>query len=288
MNTSHFLFKTFPYICKKLYNNVYLGDVVFYIYNMEKRQKICGVYKITNTLTKKYYIGSAVDLNNRFKCHKQLLKNNKHYNSHLQSSYNKYGKENFIYEIIETNDNKENIIEREQYWIDFLEANNTKKGYNKRITALSNLGIKSSEKTKEKLRLSHLGHKQSDETKIKISESQYKKICQFDKNGNHINTFNSFKEASEKTNILRPCISMVINNKIKSTGGFYWCLLENLNEFKIPIYKVNKTNKIKITCLQSNEIYNFDSILEASNKLNISKTILYTKNKNKKYKWEKI
>jgi len=50
-----------------------------------------GIYKILNTVNNKFYIGSAVNLNSRFRTHKANLINNKHPNKHLQAAFNKYG-----------------------------------------------------------------------------------------------------------------------------------------------------------------------------------------------------
>lgn len=49
-----------------------------------------------------------------------------------------------------------------------------------------------------------------------------KKVKQLDKNNNLLNTFNSVKEASEKTNTDKTNISKVCNNKSKTANGFYW------------------------------------------------------------------
>ena len=43
-----------------------------------------------------------------------LRKNNKHGNKHLQRSYNKYGEENFVFEVLEFVEDKNNLLEREQ------------------------------------------------------------------------------------------------------------------------------------------------------------------------------
>jgi group I intron endonuclease len=59
----------------------------------------CGIYKITNIVNNKCYVGSSINIKNRIYKHFWLLSNNKHYNLHLQKSYNKYGKSNFIYEV---------------------------------------------------------------------------------------------------------------------------------------------------------------------------------------------
>lgn len=59
-----------------------------------------GIYKITNLANGKFYIGSSVKCNDRRKTHFSKLKNNRHYNSHLQSAYNKYGGEYFVFDIM--------------------------------------------------------------------------------------------------------------------------------------------------------------------------------------------
>ena len=52
-----------------------------------------GIYKISNLSNDKFYIGSSVNLYNRFHTHSTKLKSNIHKSKHLQSSYNKYGKD---------------------------------------------------------------------------------------------------------------------------------------------------------------------------------------------------
>lgn len=59
-----------------------------------------GIYKITNIINNKSYIGQSIDLNRRLKEHKRELNKNNHKNVHLQNAYNKYGKENFKFEIL--------------------------------------------------------------------------------------------------------------------------------------------------------------------------------------------
>jgi hypothetical protein len=195
---------------------------------------ICGVYKITNLINNKYYIGSAVSIRYRLNTHKRLLRDNRHFNTHLQSSYNKYGLSNFIFEQLEVT-TKETMIEKEQYWIDHLNAINPKKGYNKRSIASSNLGVKASEETKRKLSLAHIGHKRSIEAQNKISDSQYKAVVQMDLSGNILNEFRSIKEAALLVNCQRSGISMCCKGIIKSHNGYLWCKKENITNFKIPI-----------------------------------------------------
>ena len=134
-----------------------------------------GIYKITNTINNKCYIGSAVNFNKRFSAHKNLLNKNKHTNKHLQASYNLYGSDCFKYDIL-CFCSKEDLICFEQKYIDLLQPE-----YNICKVAGSILGYKHSEETKEKMSLAdkghrnrlgqkgHKGHKHSEETKEKMS-----------------------------------------------------------------------------------------------------------------------
>ena len=78
---------------------------------------VCGVYKIINTINGKVYIGSSKDISRRWNEHIYSLDVNAHHNKKLQNAWNKYGRQNFKFEIIEECDEK-NQFEREQYYID--------------------------------------------------------------------------------------------------------------------------------------------------------------------------
>lgn len=49
-----------------------------------------GIYVITNISNGKKYIGQSVDVEDRIAHHKSSLKHNRHENSYLQNSWNKY------------------------------------------------------------------------------------------------------------------------------------------------------------------------------------------------------
>ena len=141
-----------------------------------------GIYKITNIIKNKYYIGSSINLKSRKYKHFKDLERNIHCNKKLQNSYNKHGSINFVFEIIEeveySEDKKlfkKNLLEREQYWID--EFNTVNEGYNINPLAMSRLGSTISEEHKELLRKVNkgnkynLGRKASEETRNKMSKS---------------------------------------------------------------------------------------------------------------------
>jgi len=143
---------------------------------MSKNKK-AGVYKITNIINNKLYVGSSADLMKRKWHHFKVLKEGTHKNIHLQRAYDTYGYDNFQWEILEfvdfIEDKKEFktlILSREQYWLDTLIIVDGKSvGYNINLVAGSSLGTKLSEETKRKLSLK--SRNPSDETRRKLSES---------------------------------------------------------------------------------------------------------------------
>ena len=79
---------------------------------------ICGVYKITNKLNGKFYIGSSVDVAQRIGNH--MNRDSRLYpDKEFYKDVKKYGWKNFEFEIIEVCE-PENKIEREAYWYDQL------------------------------------------------------------------------------------------------------------------------------------------------------------------------
>jgi len=89
----------------------------------------CGIYKLINKVNGKFYLGSAKDIKSRWKRHRWELRHNKHHSEHLQRAWNKYGEENFIFEILE-NTPVEMLLEREQILLDSLRPYQDDIGYN--------------------------------------------------------------------------------------------------------------------------------------------------------------
>jgi len=88
-----------------------------------------GIYKITNTLNNKLYIGSSINLSSREYKHFWMLNKGIHDNEYLQKSFNKYGIDIFKFEIVEYCESNE-LIEKENKFINLYKSNNLNKGYN--------------------------------------------------------------------------------------------------------------------------------------------------------------
>lgn len=130
-----------------------------------------GVYRIVNNINCKLYIGSSVHVNRRIYTHIQALNGKYHGNIHLQNAWDKYGSENFSFDVIEIIDgNEEDIRKREQYWLDYYKSYDYKFGYNISHYAIGGGGYVISEETRKKLSDSHKGKVHSEETKKKMSE----------------------------------------------------------------------------------------------------------------------
>jgi group I intron endonuclease len=130
-----------------------------------------GVYQILNLVNGKRYVGSAaISFVKRWRDHKWSLKKNKHHSKHLQRAWNRYGEENFEFEILGCCNPKDCIL-WEQKFIDKYKTANRKFGYNIYPIAGSPLGNKLSKETKAKMGNARRGIPRTEEVRTKISKA---------------------------------------------------------------------------------------------------------------------
>ena len=92
------------------------------------------VYKITNLINNKCYIGSSIRVQERWQQHKNVAfnSNHKHYHYPLYQAFRKYGLENFSFEIL--NDNFNSAIEMQDYEKNMIIFfNSLSNGYNQTL-----------------------------------------------------------------------------------------------------------------------------------------------------------
>ena len=80
-------------------------------------EKICGIYKITNTITNDFYIGSSKDVKSRLASHKWKSTWNKCPNNPMYLDMQKYGLDKFSFQILEEVE-IEKLKETEQKFIE--------------------------------------------------------------------------------------------------------------------------------------------------------------------------
>lgn len=218
----------------------------------------CGIYKITNKINKKAYIGASIDIQRRWKEHKRML-----YKADIYDAFKKYGIDNFTFEVVELCQQEELNL-KEKYWINFY--NTYKNGYN--MTTGGEGGFQ------------------------KIG----KKVVQYDLNGNFISIYESITYAERCLNI--PCkssnITRVCQGKAYESNGYQWRYLnENIdytqNIGKSPLKeklkegskkgklnRVYESKKVAQCDKDSHKIIKiFNSIKEASEETNTCFTSIY-------------
>jgi group I intron endonuclease len=133
------------------------------------------IYLITNLISGKIYIGQTKDPNRRWRDH-QTASRKKEKNQIISKAMNKYGCQNFIFDIIATCKNQEDADAVEEVIILQYNSRDLSIGYNLKAGGSSS---KHSESSIKKISQSSIGKpgtntgkKFSDEWRIKISKSQ--------------------------------------------------------------------------------------------------------------------
>lgn len=221
------------------------------------------IYKITNLINNKIYIGQYRNSQNKFHLYwggGQLIK----------AAIKKYGRENFKKEIIVQGDFSINLTnDLEKHYIRLYNSTNLEIGYNltpggdsilmtpeivEKIRK-ANTGRIVTEETRNKLRLTSLNKKHSEKTKQKmvnawierkklpkVERSElFKKVYQVLLSGEVIKEWSSVKEAGRILKISN--ISSVALNKFVQAGGYIW--VYNLEDIDTKIEQLKNNKKVQ-------------------------------------------
>ena len=208
------------------------------------------IYSITNLINNKRYIGISQNYEDRKRVHLWALKNNKHKNEKLQNSVNKYGLDNFKFEILKKveTDNRIEALKIENYYIKKYDSYNN--GYNKSLGFEGSTLLKISEETKEKHRMMMinnkiwLNRKHTEEAKIKIGNAH------------------RGKKLSDKT---KQKLSDAKKGKFKGKDNPFF----NKKHTEETKEKLRKTNGNPIICIETDE--EFQSINQCAKKMNLDR-----------------
>lgn len=109
-----------------------------------------GIYMIKNLINNKFYIGSAINFKRRWYNHIRNANLKIHHSKSFENAWHKYGEDNFEFIILEYVEITENLLNREQFYLDKLQPWKRNIGYNLCPNAGSMLGYKHSDETKRK------------------------------------------------------------------------------------------------------------------------------------------
>lgn len=245
-------------------------------YKMENFKNI-GIYTITNLVNNKIYVGSTTNsFNRRRNQHFSLLKQNKHTNSYLQNSYNKYGDKNFKFEVLEEC-SFEYCLSQEKYWINMLNTKSIIYGFNVIDPITNRLGFKYSEKSKLKMKASRLAfiklngtNKHSEESKKLISSS---------------------KKGLKMSDEICLKMSQRIKGKFKGSNNPFFGKkhsIETLKKMKINIDYTKKYKKVAKCSLSGEILEVFESrksAIIANDNIRICSALKYPNRTSNGFKW---
>ena len=208
------------------------------------------IYKITNQKNGMVYIGSSIEVERRWRQHKEASINEKdhHYNYPLMTAFREFGIDNFTFEVVDTLPTWEAMIEAEHNWI--VKENCVKpNGYNQ------------TDKTDSPMFDPVIAKKMSDTKREKYG----KRVCEIDSANNILTIWDSLAEAGEATGLDRFKISNVCNGTRLTTGNRIFRFLDEENKIIIPEAKVNQVqNNRIIKTSRKVGAYNADNELVAS------------------------
>lgn len=234
---------------ERIYNPLKVG--------VEELRNKSGVYQIRNLINGHLYIGSAKNLCTRFRSHFARLRRNNHVNKHLQAAYNKYGADNFIFEVIEycPEEVRFNI---EQYWIDkYFDKKTCYNGLSKAI-------VNKPPKRKSRKRGPHTKESLEKISKFRTGINLGKDhpnskavVCLETKKA-----YESINLAYKATKIPSQTINRCCKLKSHTAGGFHWRYKKDYdklspNEIQDIIDEVfyKHGNYKQIICLETRKIY---------------------------------
>jgi len=209
--------------------------------------KRCCVYRLTNTVTGKFYVGSTLNFHARMKYHHYSHARNP--NKELAHDIMAYGWDAFLVEVLE-DCTPENVRKRERYYIEALQA--VEKGYNmtKATTYSDWMKMYNAEHWKDpeyrkvkseqssavqKRRFADPAYRaQKRELLRRYTDSIKKPVGMFSKSGELLHTFGGVREAErwllENSLVKSPNASQMISDcakggRHKTAYGFVWRFL---------------------------------------------------------------
>lgn len=234
-----------------------------------KNEIICGIYGIKNLVNDKMYVGQAINIYKRWKDHIDDLDENKHYNLHLQRSWNLYGKENFDFFILEEC-SQEDLNQKEIFYI--AKFNAYTDGYNQTRGGDGSFGYKHDDDVIEKMcQIQQERYRDISNREVMRDAHGFesKPILQIDFNGNIISEWSSVNWAAKMLglNVIAITNALKCRQRKKTYAGYIWIYMCDYNPdtFDVDWYVKRqwKYKKYYQYDLNYNLIKIWDSVIDA-------------------------
>lgn len=263
------------------------------------------IYKATNKINGKSYIGQTINYKNRLWQHRRCYEKE---DCKFHDAIKEFGFDNFEWEVIETCERKEEADNLERKYIELFDS--YRNGYNenkgsvgghnaKSIVCLNlngdfikrydsaadaekdgfnNVNVLLCCKNKLKTCKNHLFMFEEDydangaREYIKPASTSRKKVVQCDLEGNLIARYDSVQEASEKSGANRTTISGVLSKTYKSANGLIFVYEDDFPIKDLSVYyKKKKGRKIAQVDIKSGEIIDvYERISDAGKILGVN------------------
>lgn len=233
---------------------------------------LAGVYIIRNIFNDKVYIGSTININERWNKHKCVDRSTCH---RLRNAMKKHGVEQFYWEWLEPicvdglpiNEAKNLLLSREQHYLNEYNPFH-QMGYNICKIAGSTLGISYTQKSPK------CGYKHPPSFFEKVSSMKSihnKPVCKFTMSGELLNTYFNITDAHQQNSgATIQAISKCCKKKAKSAGGFLWTY-----EGNVPEQKIHKSKQVSMYDTHRKLIKIFTNAKQAAKYLNKSDNPIY-------------
>lgn len=191
------------------------------------KEKLIGIYSITNKINGKIYIGQSIDISHRWTVHKSHFNKGTHHNVYFQRAWDKYGQDNFEFNIVEKCISSE-LNSKEIYWIEKHNSNNNNLGYN-----LTFGGDANTELTDDLREI----YRQCQEAIPIIQLNFDGEVIEIWKHG--------CREASKKLTYSQSNIWKSCNKVQPSYKGFIWLYLSEYESMGVDTYWHEKNSRFK-------------------------------------------
>lgn len=220
-------------------------------------KKVTGIYKITNTINNKSYVGSSVDVYQRGCMYKHLIKRKKLHNKHLQSSVEKYGYDNFTFELLDKCEKDTSVFDLHQ--LEQFYINKINPEYNKRIVVDTNQLLLHSQKTKDKISKSLKDSFKNGSKIINRIQEHNIKVTLFDLCGNHVCDFPGLSHCADFVGVKYQSVTFAINSNRRRVKNYLVLRTEESNLIKdfINKPKINYAKKVIVLDIITNETIEF-------------------------------